>query len=873
MNEAAVRAVLRAHFERGEPSEYVQLKDVALVLEAEHPSCHQRLCCKAGTRVPNNEALAVVVSHVTGLQVRNAQVTMTGQVKVRGPIRGFRKVRCASCPLPWHSGPMAHGLVERNLERDCGGWGAVRCDGGGGGWGASIRASRALAPIPYGVPMPNLHAQHFTPVTNCSPCPCPPLQITQPAETDERAIKAPRLDPASEVEALRERVRALQLENERLKEVAATAELRAGAAELRAVAAEARAAEAGAAGACAAEAANATPMAEPPRAACEPLMGSLVQTARPACPSPLASTASSGDGGDGGESDAGGNVVRPAPHTLQLAQGLVQQAVRFQRTGIEARVDSYDAVDGLHTVSANGRTWREALVGRNAVGFVRLAPDGAIQSAEPSSEPNSLVAYSSLVASLQAGLLALGRWDAFPMAGEGEVWRSMPLGMDLGQWTQVLNAGMRPGGLAILLVTGTLVPVRLHTAVLHLIADRLPGSCVIALNVGELEADTDAYDALTRAVAQPSCVLGHLYFRDPVSEAEHERKRRVRAQLRLNRAKPGYLVQLARDEVWALKGAHCWHNFSDALRARALAWAAAALPPPPRRTLRAPCPVRSGVTRVGLGRAHQAEVPAWPHGDSPTAPLAAATASLERGDARVALHDADMLRGQRAAFNARLLAADPRRRWRDAGAQRFALGPTCARNLLAYVRDPANRDERGRLRLQDGKCTVLGGYGNYQATHAVEAGARHSNPEQAKHTLLLSHEVLDLARVRLPGLNALVLGGLHQLPEAEADGHTLVPLHGHILDQGSGTARFADHQDTEEELAAGARTPDRRVLYTVVIALSDGGNTAMRILGQDELIFTGEAGSGAVFRSALWHRTERAGTGVWKLALFYGYLL
>ena len=47
----------------------------------------------------------------------------------------------------------------------------------------------------------------------------------------------------------------------------------------------------------------------------------------------------------------------------------------------------------------------------------------------------------------------------------------------------------------------------------------------------------------------------------------------------------------------------------------------------------------------------------------------------------------------------------------------------------------------------------------------------------------------------------------------------------------------------------------------------------MRILGQDELAFTGEAGSGVAFRSALWHRTERAGAGVWKLALFYGYLL
>ena len=130
-----------------------------------------------------------------------------------------------------------------------------------------------------------------------------------------------------------------------------------------------------------------------------------------------------------------------------------------------------------------------------------------------------------------------------------------------------------------------------------------------------------------------------------------------------------------------------------------------------------------------------------------------------------------------------------------------------------------------------------------------------------------------MARDRLPGLDALVEGGLRQLPETQAEGHELVPLHGHILDQGSGTARFADHQDTEEEVAEGARAPDRCVVYTVVIALSDGGDTAMRILGHEELAFTGEAGSGAAFRSELWHRTERASAGIWKLALFFGYLL
>ena len=89
----------------------------------------------------------------------------------------------------------------------------------------------------------------------------------------------------------------------------------------------------------------------------------------------------------------------------------------------------------------------------------------------------------------------------------------------------------------------------------------------------------------------------------------------------------------------------------------------------------------------------------WPHGDSPTAPEAVAGTSVERGDAFVQLHEADVLRAQRVVFNARELAAEPRRRWPDAGAQRFALGPTHAHKLLAYVRNPANRDERGRLRV------------------------------------------------------------------------------------------------------------------------------------------------------------------------------
>ena len=91
-DDEAVRALLGTQFERGDAEDYVQLKDVTALLEAHHPDCHARLCLKAGTRVPSNEALAATVSRVLGRKVRNEQVTLPGQVKARAPILGLRKV-------------------------------------------------------------------------------------------------------------------------------------------------------------------------------------------------------------------------------------------------------------------------------------------------------------------------------------------------------------------------------------------------------------------------------------------------------------------------------------------------------------------------------------------------------------------------------------------------------------------------------------------------------------------------------------------------------------------------------------------------------------------------------------------------------------
>ena len=60
------------------------------------------------------------------------------------------------------------------------------------------------------------------------------------------------------------------------------------------------------------------------------------------------------------------------------------------------------------------------------------------------------------------------------------------------------------------------------------------------------------------------------------------------------------------------------------------------------------------------------------------------------------------------------------------------------------------------------------------------------------------------------------------------------------------------------------------MVYTVVLKLSRGGDTAMRVLGCEPVAYEAAPGTGVCFRSELWHRTERASAGTVKLALFFG---
>ena len=246
-------------------------------------------------------------------------------------------------------------------------------------------------------------------------------------------------------------------------------------------------------------------------------------------------------------------------------------------------------------------------------------------------------------------------------------------------------------------------------------------------------------------------------------------------------------------------------------------------------------------------------------------------ASMPSPALRASERQRDVCDAERLEFNDALLAAEPRRRWSDEGGWRIALGPLYARKLLAHVRDPANCDARGRQRLGNG--AALNGFTGYHTTHATKTGMRYSDDEQRRHTVLIPNELLDAACDTLPGLEALVNGGLRQLPEAVHDGHQITPLHAHILDQDSDTTRFTWHVDTNGEGPIGARWADRRVVYTMAIVLSDGSDTAFQIMGRDAVDFLDEPGSGFLFMSALWHRTERASSGTCKLVVFYGYLL
>jgi len=119
------------------------------------------------------------------------------------------------------------------------------------------------------------------------------------------------------------------------------------------------------------------------------------------------------------------------------------------------------------------------------------------------------------------------------------------------------------------------------------------------------------------------------------------------------------------------------------------------------------------------------------------------------------------------------------------------------------------------------------------------------------------------------------------LPTETHDGHPIGPEHMNILYQGCTHTRLGSHDDKSEELEDLAEIKDggeavrtKHIEYTAIISLA-GGQTSLSIMGQHggEVYYGPLAGAGLLFRSALTHKTAVAGSGIWKMTVFFGYTL
>ena len=113
----------------------------------------------------------------------------------------------------------------------------------------------------------------------------------------------------------------------------------------------------------------------------------------------------------------------------------------------------------------------------------------------------------------------------------------------------ILRAACRSRRLRVMSFRGTLVDRRLHTHVLTFLAQHLPESHVVCLNVGEFtDASLDAYRALVRAL--PHSFVGNMYWHDPDPTKGTQLKTMARDALRDNRKKDFYRAQLNDDALW-----------------------------------------------------------------------------------------------------------------------------------------------------------------------------------------------------------------------------------------------------------------------------------------------------------------------------------
>ena len=213
--------------------------------------------------------------------------------------------------------------------------------------------------------------------------------------------------------------------------------------------------------------------------------------------------------------------------------------------------------------------------------------------------------------------------------------------------------------------------------------------------------------------------------------------------------------------------------------------------------------------------------------------------------------------------NVTTLAPDECATWKN-GVVRFSADRKSAAAVLAWLVENTSR----KLSAITTDALALDGFHNWDVVHAGIL----NDKRQLQHTFVISRAQRRRALQEIPGLAHLVdavkaeIESLHLKDTPEK----LEWLTGHILNQGDVNARFAWHQDTNEERKEPGGRRDRRVLYSAIVKLNRGGCTSMQVCGHPEVYYYSPEGSGLIFRSNLHHRTEKAEQGVWKVAMFFG---
>lgn len=147
---------------------------------------------------------------------------------------------------------------------------------------------------------------------------------------------------------------------------------------------------------------------------------------------------------------------------------------------------------------------------------------------------------------------------------------AIPSGLSLEEALAVVDAALSTPSLRMASIRGTCLAhssPSAQSALLRRVAERLPGSRILCLNVGEMgEASREAYTALVDAL--PRSFVGNLYWHDPDPMSGTGLKEKAQAALRQNRKKAFYRASLLDDETWRFlkPGCKAWWKAKESAR-------------------------------------------------------------------------------------------------------------------------------------------------------------------------------------------------------------------------------------------------------------------------------------------------------------------